>query len=469
MKNSYFRGILGFFFIFFMAPLLASAQSGVSFGSTTTTNHFPDSMVFESSVTSQGSPIVKAEFVSYLDRYGASDSTTREKITIQPGQNVALSYTWDTKDATVIPWEPIVYHWKVTDADGATYESEPESVRYADNRFEWKERKNNEVIVLWHNKPDVFGDKVFEIAQKAIQRQRKLFGVTLGIPIRIIVYNRHQEFGSWHSVALDWVGGEAFPPFGITTQIVTSRLPDSHWLTAVVPHEISHLYLYQAAYNPTAPIPAWLNEGIAQYNQFTDDGEDYRVTQAARADKLIPLTSLAAGFGSYDEDRIRLSYAEGLSAVRYLVQTYGEAGLSRLLQAYKQGLPTDEAFKAALGVDMGAFQQDWAVSLGASREAMITPTPWPLPTFPPSPTPNIVLKQTRTPTPENVSQSAVNTPTTPTSAPTATKAPASPTPAPTATAPDANKRSSPFCPGLFLLLPLPLLAVFLQRRHAGRR
>jgi hypothetical protein len=187
-------------------------------------------------------------------------------------------------------------------------------------------------------------------------------------------------------VALDWVGGEAFPDFGLTTQIVTSKLPDPHWLNAVVPHELSHLYLYQAAYNPTAPIPVWLNEGIAQYNQFSDEGTDYLVTNAAQAGELIPLTSLAAGFGQHDEPRIRLSYAEGLSAVKYLVETYGEAGLTRLLGDYKKGMPTDQAFQDALGVSMGQFQQDWAESVGASRESMITPTPWPMPTFPPTPT-----------------------------------------------------------------------------------
>ena len=449
---------------------VAFGQGGVTFAPTKTTIDFPKSITFDSAATSSGPEIVKAQFIYYLDRYGASDSTTRENLDIQPGKDVELHYEWDTSDMTVVPWTPIVYRWRVIDADGNSYESEPQKVFYKDTRFDWQERSGENVVVLWHDKPAIFGEDVLDIAEKAIAREKKLFGTDLAIPIHIIVYNNSGEFQDWHSVGLDWVGGEAFPDYGITTQIVTSKLPDSYWLNAVIPHELSHLYLYQAAYNPTAPIPVWLNEGIAQYNQFTKEGTDYLVKEAARAGKLIPLTSLAAGFGQHDEPRIRLSYAEGLSAVEYLVKTYGEEGLSRLLAAYKQGLPTDKAFQQALGVSMGQFQQDWAESVGAPPGSMVTPTPWPMPTFPPTPTPMRVGGKDKTPTP------AARTTSTPTSAATPTPeavAQVSPTPAatdmpepqPTATPPAENSGNTPFCPGLFILAPLPLAALFINRKR----
>ena len=456
---------------FVLLPVAAFGQGGVTFAPTEVTIDFPNSITFDSSATSSGPEIVRAQFIYYLDRYGASDSTTRETLDIQPGQQVDLHYEWDTRDLTVTPWTPIVYRWRVIDADGNSYESEPQKVFYKDTRFNWQERSGNDIIVLWHDKPAVFGEEVLDIAEKAIEREKKLFGTELAIPIRIIVYNNSQEFNDWHSVGLDWVGGEAFPDYGITTQIVTSKLPDSYWLNAVIPHELSHLYLYQAAYNPTAPIPVWLNEGIAQYNEFSKDNTAYLVEQAARDGRLIPLTSLAAGFGQHDEPRIRLSYAEGLSAVQYLVDTYGEAGLARLLAAYKQGLSTDDAFQEALGVSMGQFQQDWAESVGAPAGSMVTPTPWPMPTFPPTPTPMRLGGAGKTPAPQAETK--------PTAAPTATSTPetivqASPTPAatdtpgpqPTAAPPAENSGGgSPFCSGLFILVPLPLAALFIKRKH----
>jgi len=452
-----------------LGPGVVFGQGGVTFAPTDVAIDFPNSITFDSAATSSGPEIVKAQFIYYLDRYGASDSTTRENLDIQPGQKIDLHYEWDTSDLTVIPWMPIVYRWRVIDADGNSYESDPQRIEYKDTRFNWQERSDDDVIVLWHDKPAIFGEKVFDIAKKAIERQKKLFGTGLAIPVHLVVYNNSREFNDWHNVGLDWVGGEAFPDYGITTQIVTSRLPDNYWLNAVVPHEISHLILYQAAYNPAAPIPVWLNEGIAQYNEFSKDNTVYLVEDAARSGKLIPLTSLAAGFGSHDEPRIRLSYAEGLSAVQYLVDTYGEAGQARLLAAYKKGLTTDDAFQDALGVSMGQFQKDWAESVGAPPGSMVTPTPWPMPTFPPSPTPMRLGGTGKTPTPAAKAQ--------PDEAPTATPAAVaqvSPTPAatdtpaprPTAAPPAENTGGgSPFCSGLFILVPLPLAALFIKRKH----
>ena len=447
----------------FLGTGVVFGEEGVTFAPTEIAIDFPDSISFDSSAVSTDADIVKAQFIYYLDRYGAADSTTRETIDIEPGKDVTLHYQWDTNDSTIIPWAPIVYHWRVIDADGRIYESAPQKVAYKDTRFDWKERSGDNVIVLWHDKPDIFGKKVFGIAQKAIARQKKRFGISLAIPIRIIVYNNQSEFTDWHSVALDWVGGEAFPDFGTTTQIVTSKLPDPYWLNAVIPHEISHLYLYQAAYNPAAPVPVWLNEGIAQYNQFSDEGTEYMVKKAAKSGDLIPLTSLAAGFGQHDEARIRLSYAEGLSVVKYLVKTYGEEGLARLMADYRKGLTTDEAFRDALGVNMGQFQQDWAESVGAPPGSMVTPTPWPMPTFPPTPTPMRLGGKDKTSTPESEAQStatplpqaAVSTSSPP--APTETSAPE---PTATAALPAGDNGRAPICPGLFILLPLPLLAFF---------
>ena len=432
-------------------PTIIHAQTGPTFTPTQTTNNFPDAITFTTHVTSPGPELVKAEFLYAVDRHLALDNITRVKLDITPGTKLALTYTWDTSKTTITPWTPVRIQWRVADAAGNWYASEPEWVYYADTRFQWQHLENDDLVVLWHDKPADFGEKVFEIAQEALQRQRQLFGVDLDIPVRLIIYNNLNEFNAWHSLALDWIGGEAFPELGITTQIVTTSTPDNYWLQVVVPHEISHLYLYQAAYNPRAPVPVWLNEGIAQYNEFLEDPEAQAlVAKAVRENKLIPLTLLDDGFGKHDEERIALGYAESLSAVTYLVETYGEKGLARLLAAYKAGLPTNKAFPEALGVDMGTFQQDWAAWLGAPRESMNTPTPWPLATYPPIPTPRTSSGPV-SPTPKAPSTA---TPPRPPLTPT-------PTPEPTPTVPASDTQRSPLpCVGILWLFPAPLFAAF---------
>jgi hypothetical protein len=130
-----------------------------------------------------------------------------------------------------------------------------------------------------------------------------------------------------------------------------------------------------------------LNEGVAQYNEFVDNS--YALTSVENAvdrGELIILSSLAEGFGSYDEIRVRLAYAESLSAVNYLVETYGEGGLAAVLAAYREGHPTEEAFEVALGVPFSQFESDWASWLGVPEGEYITPTPWAMPAFPATPT-----------------------------------------------------------------------------------
>jgi hypothetical protein len=59
--------------------------------------------------------------------------------------------------------------------------------------------------------------------------------------------------------------------------------------------------------------------------------------------------------------------------------------LSALLEAYRDGLQTAAAFEQVLGITDTQFELDWAASLDAVDYQI--PTPLPMPTFPPSPTP----------------------------------------------------------------------------------
>ena len=108
--------------------------------------------------------------------------------------------------------------------------------------------------------------------------------------------------------------------------------------------------------------PTWLNEGVAQYNESGIHRATLRdVETAANRGDLIPLSALEVGFGYFNEARTRLAYAEALSAVTYLVETYGDAGLAALLAAYREGMVTREAFPAALAVTPGEFEAGWTV------------------------------------------------------------------------------------------------------------
>ncbi len=383
----------------------ALAQSVIEFQNQPFVNNFPDQLIFRTTVSSSTAEITGAKLVYTTDNRYSSDSYTKVNIELFPAVQLDLEYAWDTSGITMPPSAPIAYYWEVVDSTGNVSRSDEISIRYNDIRYDWQILENENIAVWWHAKPAAFGVSVFDIANRALDAQYPLFQTDLDYQIRIIIYNNFDEFAAWHGVSYEWVGGEAFTNYGITTQIVRGSAFQETWLNGVVPHEISHLYFAQVTYNPTTSIPVWLNEGLAQYNEFISHGWELSQVDAAVSDgSLIHLSALNNGFGSYNENRIVLAYAEGLSAVTFFVEAHGEDDLAALLAAYKQGLSTDDALQLVIGQDMEDFERAWAAWLGVPEGMYIIPTKIPLPTFFPSPTmmtfstpdPN---KPTATPTP----------------------------------------------------------------------
>ena len=136
--------------------------------------------------------------------------------------------------------------------------------------------------------------------------------------------------------------------------------------------------------------------GVAQYNEFdlAEASIDYAHDQI-KAGNLIRLRLIAGSFG-YEEDEVRLAYAESLSAVAYMVETYGETGMKQLLAAYKEGASDETAFMAAFGRSTLDFEQDWLAWVGAPPDMYPKPTIQPTATWPP--TPAMMMPPTSRPT-----------------------------------------------------------------------
>jgi hypothetical protein len=161
---------------------------------------------------------------------------------------------------------------------------------------------------------------------------------------------------------------------------------DQAWVGIVIPHELTHLVFDTAASNPYHFPPRWLNEGLAVYlSQGYDVSDRGAVENAASAGTLIPLEGLTGQFPT-SFDRFSLAYAESVSAVDYLIRTHGRDPLVLLIRSYADGHTDDEAFSAALGVDMSAFGTAWLEDLGAAAPTRYGPQ-----SAPPGPIPSAWL------------------------------------------------------------------------------
>ncbi|MFN8621872.1 MAG: peptidase MA family metallohydrolase [Chloroflexota bacterium] len=278
----------------------------------------------------------------------------------------------------IAPNSTFLYRFRATFPDGTTVESPEASVTVADERYDWKTRSNGVVTLHWYEGDEAFADRALQIGSAAIEKAAKLLGVTDMPPVDFFIYADQSAFyDALGPGTRENVGGQANSSIGTMFGLITPGEVDSDWVDTLVSHELTHLVFAEAVRNPYHFPPRWLNEGVAVHmSTGLEDGDRADVAAAARAGTIIPLEGLAGLFPT-QRDRFSLAYAESSSAVDFLVSTYGEETLAKLITSYAQGRTDDEAFTEALGMDMRGFDDAWLASVGATRPSPFGPQPAP--------------------------------------------------------------------------------------------
>ncbi len=140
------------------------------------------------------------------------------------------------------------------------------------------------------------------------------------------------------------------------------------WLDSLV-HEYIHRVIVNITHNKA---PIWLHEGIARYYETVWRNPE----QGAKPDYLTPAneTLLATAidrqeFVSFKDmepslirldtpEQVQLAYAEVASAIDYIRQVKGAAGIRDVLSNVRR-LSTAEAIETVMGVPLDGFEADW--------------------------------------------------------------------------------------------------------------
>jgi hypothetical protein len=290
----------------------------------------------------------------------------------------SLSYHLPASAGQLIPNTLVQIHFRVTLADGTTAEGPVGTVRYEDTRFAWQTLTGTIVRVHWVQGDAAFGRRALEIGDKAVADTSRLLGVTETSPIDFFIY---PDTTSFYDVlgpgARENVGGVAFPGIRTLLANIGPGAVNDPWVGIVIPHELTHVVFGTAVDNPYHAPPNWFNEGLAVYlSQGYDSSDRSQVATAVNGRSLMPLTALNGQFPT-TADRFSLAYAESVSAIDYLIRTYGQAALVTLIHAWGGGVSDDAAFHAALGVDVAGFQAGWLGAIGAAAPSPFGPQPAP--------------------------------------------------------------------------------------------
>ena len=292
--------------------------------------------------------------------------------------STTLRYHLDLADGGTGPNTPFTARWRLIDADGTATLGPPVTQVYADDRFDWKTIDGDLVRVHWVEGDRSFGQRALRIGDEAVKSTANELGVTETEPIDFFIYADQDAFyDALGPATRENVGGQARPDIRTLFALITPDQIDASWVETVVPHELAHVVFQTAIDNPYHEPPHWLNEGLAVYlSAGYDAGDRRQVESAAQDGSIIPLDGLAGAFPT-SADRFFLAYAESVSAVDRIVRVHGRDALVKLIRSYAGGVSDDEAFQAALGRNLGAFQADWLAELRASPPTKIGPRPAP--------------------------------------------------------------------------------------------
>ncbi len=307
---------------------------------------------------SASSPVARATL--FYRVVGADDTRTIAASLADTTPQTALAEQ-DLRLTAIPPFSQIAYWWQVDLEDGTSTTTVPTSFDYSDNRFDWQSLHSGEVTVHWVTGDTIFGQSVLDIALGAQDTlERKL--LPAGLPtLDVYVYPSAEDLRSGLLLGGQaWTGGHAEPGLGV---VLVSAIPSSEGTLSLersLPHELTHILLYQRMNGAYSNLPPWLNEGLATLAEGDPD-PSYRLAleDAARLGDYLPLITLCAPFPS-SSAAARLAYAESASIVQYLQDVYGIGAISALLDAYQEGSTTcTGGIQRVLGRSADQLEAEW--------------------------------------------------------------------------------------------------------------
>ncbi len=331
------------------------------------TSNFPDGISFFLEAESE-TPIVDLE----LNYHVPGTETLSVELPSFPAGTTSLDIEQPVSlnAGELPPGLDVLYHWRITDANGDVSETAEQMVSWVDSRYSWTPLEGDRVTVYAYGMAPDFQRATLDSAERTIDRLHNAYGFEPDQPIRLWAYaNKDDLYGALAPNSEPWIAGSAYPHL----HLIMAILPDGDYdeLARVVPHEITHQVEHQVTFNPFNSPPLWLNEGLAVYWQETGRDRFYTYAlQIASEDGVPPLRTLNGGF-DYNPDGALVSYALSLSVAIYILDTWGDEGMANLLATFREGVTYEQAVEQGLGVTFDELDQGWRAYLQEKSETLL--------------------------------------------------------------------------------------------------
>jgi hypothetical protein len=230
---------------------------------------------------------------------------------------------------------------------------------------EWQELKSEHFIV-YYLYDDNFAGEVSREAEKYYDR----IASDLGYPrydnfwtwdnrARIYIYRDRNSFLQ-ATGAVDWSYGFAV----YDKRTIVSYANNAKFIEALLPHEVTHL-IFRDFVGFKGQIPAWLDEGVAQWEEFDKRKAAVESVRESIANKTaIPLSALTQTDISREGNAeiSRKFYAESVTLVGFLIEKYGQSKFTLFCRQLRDGASINEALKFTYSDsirDMDELEKEW--------------------------------------------------------------------------------------------------------------
>jgi hypothetical protein len=270
-------------------------------------------------------------------------------------------------ELALAPFTTLTYEWLIEGADGTQWQSEPATLVYVDDRFQWRRLADQGVEVYWTDAEAQLGQAALDITLASLPAIQQMIPANPPVPLRVYLYPSAADLRAALSVAgRPWVGGHAEPSLGAIFVTAVNPRTAPLDLQRTLPHELTHLLLYQLSPDKYDLLPFWLNEGLSTlFEQAPNPNYELLLSEAVAREETIPLQELCRPTlrEGYDP---ALAYAQSGSVVAYLRRTYGDAALRGFMAVQlnniderRQRLNCDVPLLEAFGFTLEGLDEQW--------------------------------------------------------------------------------------------------------------
>ena len=389
------------------APSPAYAEGeGIDLVSSNITSEFPEG--FRIRAEARGENEIKT--IAARVKIGQQTSGVYDYLEFDKGKLVDGELFWRTNTFSryIPPGTIISYSFEIEDVEGNVLKTETQQFIFHDPQFEWHEISKGPVTVAFHGPVDTRAQIVLDAIVDTLGIMGPILDADTETPIRVTMYNNRLEMLRAQPPRSAVIArstttlGQAFSEQG------TLLVMGSREAKATASHEVTHILVHRAADSPGQLIPAWLNEGLAEYGNV-EEGPEYEIALefAVATGALQPTTRMTSTPGN-PEDLI-IFYGQSRSFVQFMIERFGAEKMKELMGVMKRGTRAQDAIDRVYGVTQLELENMWRDRIGAppyvpADTSRAKPTPIPrrkigLYSLTPQPDTETVAASSDTPTP----------------------------------------------------------------------